>query len=552
MGTMLQHYGLASGELPELLNLSSPDTVIRIHREYIHAGSQIVTANTFQANELKLGKGHSVEEVVKAAIRCAKASGAKFTALDVGPLGQLMAPMGPLTFERAYEIFARQMKAGADAGADIILIETISDLYEAKAAVLAAKENTSLPVFCTMTFQENGRTFMGCDPVSAAVTLQGLGVDVLGVNCSLGPQKLRPVVETMLRYSRAPVMLQANAGLPVMRDGVPCYDITPEEYAGEVMGMIKSGVSIIGGCCGTTPEYIRLIKELVGGSSPAPRNPLRVTVCSSGTKAVILDGTTTVVGERLNPSGKPDMQKALSANDMDYLVEEASDQTDDGADILDLNVFLPGSDEAALMAEAVQEIQGVVKAPLQIDSTDPAAIETGCRVYNGKPVINSVNGKASVMDTVFPIAKKYGGLVIALTLDDNGIPPTAEGRLKIALRIMGEAEKFGIPKEDLIIDCLAPAASSGQEQVKETLRAIRLVKSELGLKTVLGISNVSYGLPGRDALNAAFLAAALGAGLDAAIMNPMPGYCIEVMDAWRVLCGEDEHAASYLGKYRNR
>ncbi|MCL2056853.1 MAG: homocysteine S-methyltransferase family protein [Oscillospiraceae bacterium] len=519
MGTMLQRQGLASGDLPELLCRSSPDAVTKIHMDYVAAGADVVTANTFQANELKLG-AHSVEDVVEAAVNCAKASGARFTALDAGPLGQLMEPMGPMTFDRAYEIYARQIKAGAKAGADLILIETISDLYEAKAAVLAAKENTSLPVFCTMTFEENGRTFMGCDPLSAVLTLQGLGVDALGVNCSLGPEKLRPVVDIMLRYSRVPVMLQANAGLPVMRGGIPCYDITPEQYAAEVMGMINRGVAVIGGCCGTDPDYIRLIKKMAGDSPPAKRAAQRVTACSSGSRAVIFDDSFTVIGERLNPTGKSKMQEALRDGDMDYLTEEAIAQADEGAALLDLNVFTAEIDEASVMAQAVREIGGMVKTPLQIDSADPITIEAGCRAYNGKPIINSVNGKKDAMEKIFPIAKKYGALIIGLTLDENGVPPTAQGRFDIARRILEEARHYGIPEEDLIIDCIALPAATHPAQSAVTLEAIRLVKEKLNLKTILGISNVSFGLPGRDKLNAAFLAAALGAGLDSAIMDP--------------------------------
>ena len=549
MGTMLQQRGLVPGALPELLNITDPDTVTDIHREYVLAGADVITANTFQAHELKLHGEHSVEEVVAAGVACAKKSGARFVALDVGPLGQLLEPMGTLSFDRAYEIFRLQMVAGEQAGADLILIETISDLYEAKAAILAAKENTRLPVFCTMTFQEDGRTFIGCDALTAVIILQGLGVDALGVNCSLGPELLGPVVDTMLSYSRLPVIVQANAGLPVIRDGLTVYETIPAEYAAHVLGMVRQGVRMVGGCCGTTPEYIRLLKEQLTAQEPVRTMPLRVSACTSGTKTVILDNATTEIGERLNPTGKKKMQAALRNDDMDYLLDEAIEQVQAGAQILDVNVGLPELDEPSLLAKVIREVQGIINAPLQIDSSDPAAIEAGIRVYNGKPVINSVNGKREVMERIFPLAKKYGALVVGLTLDEDGIPPHARGRLDIARRIRDTALSYGIPEEDIIIDCLVLTASAQQSQVKETLSAIRLVKAELGLKTVLGISNVSFGLPGRELINAAFLAAALGAGLDAAILNPLSARYREILDAYRVLNDEDKNASRYVEKY---
>ena len=551
MGTMLQKRGLNPGALPELLNLTDPETVTQIHKEYVLAGADVVTSNTFQAHELKLG-GHSVEDVVAAGIRCAKESGARFAALDAGPLGQLMEPLGTVSFEQAYEVYRRQMTAGEKAGADLIIIETISDLYEAKAAILAAKENTGLPVFCTMTFQEDGRTFLGCDPITATVTLQGLGVDALGVNCSMGPDLIAPVAQTILKYSRVPVILQANAGLPEYRDGEAVYEMTPEGYAGHVMELVRKGVRIIGGCCGTTPEYIRIIKGKIGGMKPVRTGPLRVSACTSVNRTVILDGATTEIGERLNPTGKKKLQAALRSGDMDYLINEALTQAEAGAQVLDVNVGLPELDEPAVMARAVREIQEVTNTPLQIDSSDHDAIEAGIRVYNGKPVINSVNGKRESMEAIFPIAKKYGALVIGLTLDENGIPPTAQGRLEIARRIRDTAASYGIPAEDLLIDCLVLTASAQQSQIKETLEAIRLVKAEPGLKTVLGVSNVSFGLPEREVINSAFLAAALGAGLDAAILNPMSAKYREILDAYRVLNDEDKNAGHYISKYTSK
>ena len=548
MGTMLQSRGLAPGQLPELYNLTHPDLVTDIHRDYVAAGADIITSNTFQAHELKLG-AHNVEDIVAAGIACAKASGARFVALDVGPLGQLMEPMGTVRFEQAYEVFRRQMVAGEAAGADLILIETISDLYEAKAALLAAKENTNLPVFCSMTFQADGRSFVGCDPLTAVLTLQGLGADALGVNCSMGPDALRPVVETMLRHAHVPVLLQANAGLPTICDGHSCYDLSAADYADQVIAMVTQGVRIVGGCCGTTPEHIRLLKTLLGGKAPVTTEPLRITACTSGTHTVVLDGKTTVIGERLNPTGKKAMQAALRESNIDFLLGEAIAQVGAGAQVLDLNLGLPELDEPALFSAITRQVQAITQAPLQIDSTDPAAIEAGVRIYNGLPIINSVNGKQSVMDAVFPIAKKYGACVIGLTLDETGIPPTAEERLAIAARIRDCARSYGIPDENLIIDCLVLTASAQQELVKETLAAIRLVKAELGLKTTLGVSNVSFGLPNRELLNASFLAAALGAGLDSAIINPYSKRTQEVLDSFRVLHNEDADAMTYIARY---
>jgi len=548
MGTMLQQRGLKLGSLPELLNLTNPELIINIHKEFVLAGANVVSANTFQAHELKLGE-HSVEKVVEAAVKNAKASGARFVALDVGPLGQLLEPLGTISLERAYEVFKRQMVAGEKAGADLIIIETISDLFEAKAAILAAKENTSLPIFCTMTFQEDGRTFLGCDPLTATITLQGLGVDALGVNCSLGPDKLAPAVETILRYSRVPVILQANAGLPVQRDGEAYYEMQAAQYADFVVPMVQNGVRIVGGCCGTTPEHIRLIKEKLDGVVPATTEPLRISACTSGNKTVILDDTVTEIGERLNPTGKKKLQAALRSGDMTYLMNEAISQVDAGAQVLDVNVGLPELDEPAVMAKVIRELQGVITAPLQIDSASPAAIETGLRVYNGKPIINSVNGKQESMKAIFPLAKKYGALIVGLTLDEDGIPPTARGRLEIARRMRDTAINYGLPPEDLLIDCLVLTASAQQEQVHETLNAIRLVKAELGLKTVLGVSNVSFGLPERELINAAFLAAALGAGLDAAILNSLSAKYREVLDAFRVINNEDKDAEHFIKKY---
>lgn len=550
MGTMLQKKGLQAGELPECLNLTHPEIVAEVHKEYVEAGANVVTANTFQANEFKLAHcGYTVEELISSGVKLAKQSGAAYTALDVGPLGQLIEPMGTLKFEEAYQAFRRQMIAGEKAGADLILLETMSDLYEAKAAVLAAKENTSLPVFCTMTYQEDGRTFTGTDPATGTITLQSLGVDALGVNCSLGPKELFPVVETILEYAKVPVIVQANAGLPKIRDGKTVYDVTPEEFAAYVEQMIHRGVSIVGGCCGTTPDYIRLLAQFSKGKQPSPHPVKKVTAVTSGTRTVILDQGITVIGERINPTGKKKLKEALREHKMDYIVGEAIDQTQAGADILDVNVGLPELDESAMIAQVIRQVQSVSNLPIQVDSSDPAAIESGVRACNGRPIINSVNGKMENMEIVFPIVKKYGAVVVGLTLDENGIPNAAEERFAIAQKIVSTAESYGISREDILIDCLTLTASAQQEAVRATLDAIQLVKSRLGVKTVLGVSNVSFGLPNRPLLNSIFLSAAFGAGLDAPIMNPMSREMRQAVDAYRVINAQDREAAQYVKRY---
>lgn len=550
MGTMLQSAGLEPGALPEEMNITHPQALIDIHRAYTEAGADIATANTFQANELKLARSrYSPEELIAAAVRNARAGGARYVALDMGPLGQLMEPMGTVSFERAYEIYRRQVAAGAKAGADLIVIETLSDLYEARAAILAAKENSGLPVLCSLSFQQDSRTFVGCDPLSAAVTLSALGVDALGVNCSLGPVELLPVVEVLLRHSRVPVLVQANAGLPAIVNGETVYNITPQEYARAVAAMVEQGVRIVGGCCGTSPAFISALRAATAHIPVRDIPRERVTAACSGSRTVVFNGRVSVIGERINPTGKKRLKVAIREDRMDYLLGEAIDQVNAGSDLLDVNVGLPEIDEPAMLAKAVRAIQGVVNTPLQIDSADPAAIEAAVRVYNGKPLINSVNGKAESMAAVLPVAKKYGALVLGLTLDESGIPATAEGRLAVARKIVDEAGRHGIPREDVLIDCLVLTASAQQEQVSETLRAIRLVKAELGVHTVLGVSNVSFGLPARQLLNASFLAAAFGAGLDAPILNPLSGRYREVVDCFRVLNNEDKKAARFISRY---
>lgn len=551
MGTMLQRAGITVGSLPEVYNITNPDVVLGIQKEYAAAGADVITANTFQASEMKLGgSGYSVEEIITAGVKIAKSAGAKYTALDIGPLGQLMAPMGTMSFDEAYNQFARQIKAGAAAGADIVVIETFSDLLEAKAAVLAAKENCPLPVFCTMTYQSDGRTFVGTDPKTAAITLSNLGVDALGINCSLGPKQLAPMVEETLKYSTVPVMLQPNAGLPKSDGDLTVYDVSAEKFAEVMRGYARLGVSVLGGCCGTTPEYILKLREAVADVKKPSLKIKHRTAVTSGVKTVEIDGDDiAVIGERINPTGKKRLKEALRNADYGYITGEAVSQTQAGADILDVNAGLPELDETAVLSKVMQEVQAVTNLPLQIDSSDPEAIERAARLYRGRPIINSVNGKKESMDSILPIIKKYGACAVCLCLDENGIPETAEGRLKIAEKIVREAEKYGIPRESLIVDCLVLTASAQQELVLETLKAIKLVRSRLGLKTVLGVSNVSFGLPARVIMNSVFLAAAFGAGLNAPIINPLSDEVMRSVRAFKVINNQDKSAAEYIEAY---
>ena len=550
MGTMMQRMGLQAGELPELLNMTHPEMIRDIHRQYVEAGSHVVSTNTFQASEYKLKNcGYTVEEIISRAVSLAKESGARFTALDVGPVGQLMEPLGPLTFQEAYEMFRRQMAAGEKAGADLIIVETMSDIYEVKAALLAAREHTNLPVILSLTYQADGRTFTGTDPVTATLALQGMEPDALGLNCSMGPRELLPVAEKILRYSKLPVIVQANAGLPEIIDEETVYTITPEEYVESVTAMMDLGVGIIGGCCGTDPEFIRQICQAAQGRKPIPPRPEKCSAVTSATRTVFLDNRITVIGERINPTGKPKLKEALRENRIEYILNEAIDQAKHGADVLDINVGLPELNEPEVIRQTVKSVQEVCSLPLQIDSADPKAIETGLRACNGRAMVNSVNGKKESMEAIFPLVKKYGALVVGLTLDEDGIPETAEGRYAIAEKIVRTAETYGIPREDILIDCLTLTASAQQQAVLATLEGIRLVKERLGVKTVLGVSNVSFGLPNRPLLNSIFLTAAMGAGLDAPILNPMSEEMMRAVETFRVFNCQDPGAARYIGKY---
>ena len=552
MGTMLQVRGLQAGELPELLNLTHPEEIAAIHHAYVEAGSEVVTTNTFGANRLKLGDEATVDEIFAAAVRCARASGARYVTGDIGPLGALLRPMGTLSFDAAYELFAEEARAASKAGVDLFIIETMTDLLEIKAAVLACKEQTDLPVFATMTFEEDGRTFLGTSPEIAAVTLDALGADVVGINCSLGPATLRPFAARMLAVTEKPVLVQANAGLPRVEDGRTVYDIHPAEYAEAVRGMVEDGVGLIGGCCGTNPDYIRLLADIVRDRKPEPRHIAPALTVASAQNMVTLPvggHRVTVIGERINPTGKKRLKEALRTGDYDYVVSQGISQQEQGADILDVNVGLPDIDETVVIQDVVERLSAATVLPLQIDSTDPTALEAAVRRCPGKPIINSVNGKREVMDAIFPIAARYGANVVGLALDEDGIPKTAEQRFTIARRIVDEAARYGIPASRILIDCLVMTASTDQQQAQETLAAMRMVKRELGVMCCAGVSNISFGLPQRPLLNSTFLAAAFGAGLDAPIMNPGSERYMDVVRSYRVLNGEDEGSTAYIDRY---
>lgn len=548
MGTMLQAGLLKAGELPEILNIKNPDAIIEVHKKYIEAGADVITTNTFGANAKKLsGSGYTPEEIISAGISCAKKAGAKYIALDIGPIGALLKPLGTMSFDKAYELFKEEVIAAK--GTDFIIIETMSDMLEAKAALLAAKENSNLPVFVTMTFSDDGRTFLGTDARSAAITLSSLGADAVGVNCSLGPDELMGVVSEFVKYSKVPVIVQPNAGLPVIEDGKTVYKTTPESYAKSIEKMVNMGVTIIGGCCGTNPLHIKSVAELLKERFPVKRDKKAITSVTSYQKTVIVDNDIAVIGERINPTGKRRLKEALRNKDYEYILGEAISQTENGADILDVNAGLPEIDEKQVLTELITEIQSASGLPLQIDSTDPEAIEAAVRVYSGKPIINSVNGKEESMKEIFPIVKKYGTAVVALTLDDKGIPDTAEGRVEIAEKIIKRAKEYAIPEEDILIDTLVLTASTNQESVLENLRAIKIIKSKYNVKTVLGVSNVSFGLPAREVVNSVFLAMALDAGLDLPILNPMSESYMKTVSVYRVLNNIDKGAERFIEKY---
>jgi len=552
MGTLLQKEGLGIGVLPETLNLTHPEAIQKIHRDYFDAGSNIVNTNTFGANTLKFSKDE-LEKIIKAAFENARqardtAHGTqeKWIALDVGPTGKMLKPYGDLDFEDAVSIFSETVRLGVKYGADLIFIETMNDSYETKAALLAAKENSDLPVFVSNAYSDNGKLMTGAAPHAMVALLEGMGADAIGVNCSLGPKALSGVVREYLRYSSLPVIMKPNAGLPRAVEGKTVFDVLPDEFSDEVTALIKEGVRIAGGCCGTTPEYI---KALVGKSStlsPVPIEEKNITCVSSYTHACTFDSRPVLIGERINPTGKKRFKEALRENDINYILNEGINQEEKGVDILDVNVGLPEIDEKEMLTRTVCELQAISSLPLQIDTSSPEALESALRRYNGKAMINSVNGKKESMDSVFPLAKKYGGLVVALTLDENGIPDKAEGRVAIAEKILLEAEKWGISKKDIIFDPLALTVSADNNAAKETLRAVKLIFERLGAKTSLGVSNVSFGLPEREIVTSSFFTLALGSGLSAAIMNPYSYEMRKAYAAYLALAGLDDGCAEYI------
>ena len=548
---MLQKAGLEAGQSPERLNRAAPETIQKIHAAYAGAGADILTANTFGASRRKLGEDPAPYIAAGVALARRAAGPDRCVALDVGPLGALLEPYGEMSFDEAYEMFAEIVEAGAEAGADLVLIETMSDLLEAKAALLAARERTSLPVFVTMTFGEDGRTFLGVDPAAAAVTLTSLGADVVGLNCSMGPRELRPALLELLRATHLPVMIQPNAGLPRLVDGETVFDVGPEEFAVCAAAFLDDGAAILGGCCGTTPDHIRALRWLLEGRKPAgKRSPDGVCrLCGWQGVRELTERSIASVGERINPTGRPQMRQALYRKEWGYASEAAIDQREEGADLLVVNAGLPDIDEGEALPRLVLAIQEVSALPLVIDCSDPAALEKALRICRGRPVLNSVNGSPESLEAMLPLAAKYGTGLVVLALDENGISDSPEGRAETALRIARAAEAAGVRREDIFIDCLAMAASVSQSAAMTAPEAIRLVR-RAGYKTILGVSNVSHGLPGRDALNCAFLSACLGAGLNVPIVNTGSPQIRDALDAARVLTGEDAGCQAFIARRR--
>lgn len=551
MGTQLQARGLQPGQKPELAALEMPDVLTAIHTDYANAGADILLANTFGANAKKLaGCGHTVEDVVTASIACAHKAAdttGALVALDIGPLGELLVPAGTLSFEDAYAEFAQVIRAGAAAGADLVFLETMTDLYELKAAILAAKENCTLPIFTSMSFESRGRTFTGCTVESYAVTAAGLGADAVGINCSLGPKEILPFAQRLCRSVPAgvPVFVKPNAGLP-NPDG--SYNLDPDGFAAEMKEYAAIGVSMVGGCCGTTPAFIAKLHETFSPLAPADKIPIRRSCLCTPVRFVEVNGIT-VVGERINPTGKKRLQQALRDGDSAYPCTQAVAQAEAGAQVLDVNAGLPGIDEAATLEQLVKDLQAVTDLPLQLDSSNPEALSRALRIYNGKPIVNSVNGETETLEKILPLCKKYGAAVVGLALDKGGIPPTVEGRVAIARRIVDAAHAAGIPDEDIYIDCLCLTASAQQEGATQTLQALARCKKELGVRTVLGVSNISFGLPCRGYLNTTFLTMAMSAGLDLAIMNPNTPEMMAAVRAYRVLTCQDPQSTDYVAAY---
>lgn len=558
MGTMLQKEGLPIGDNPEIFGMKNPDKLLKIHKKYLEAGSNVLTTNTFGCNELKVTKlGYTVEEVIDNAIKVAKQaieesdkSKPRFVALDIGPIGEMLEPMGTLSFDKAYEIFKRQAIQGEKSGADLIIIETMMDLYEAKAAVLAAKENTNLPVICTMTFDENGRSFTGCLPQAMVATIEGLGVDALGVNCSLGPKQLLPIVKIITELANVPVIVQANAGLPVIENNQTIYKMTAKEFFQGVKNFVDLGVSIIGGCCGTNETFIKEICDNIDLLQRKNPNKKDSTIVCSAAKYVDIQGPV-IVGERLNPTGRQPLIDAYSSGNNDYVINLALEQSNEGSEILNVNVGVPDLDEEKAMTRVIKGIQEVVDVPLQIDSSNVKALEAGLRYYNGRTIVNSVNGKEKSLETILPLVKKYGACVVGLTLDEKGIPDTAEGRFEVAKKIVERAESYGIKRSDIFIDCLSLTVSAQQDEAMETIKAIKMVKERLGCKTILGVSNISFGIPNRQGLNNTYLNLSLGAGLDLCIINTEDKTMIQSVYAYKVISNMDKGCLQYIEKFKD-
>ena len=552
MGTLLQAKGLTPGEHPERWNVTHPETIVEIHREYYDAGSNVICTNTFGANCLKFSE-EELETLIRTAVDNAKAardaSGGKqhkYIALDIGPTGKLLKPLGDLDFEDAVEVFAKTVRIGAACGVDLILIETMNDSYETKAALLAAKESCDLPVLVSNAYGEDGKLMTGATPAAMVAMLEGLGADAIGANCSLGPDQLRSVIKELLSCASVPVILKPNAGLPKVVNGATVYDVDAEAFAESVTDLVKAGVRVIGGCCGTTPEYIRALTKRTTDMAPAPVSDKNITSVSSYTHAVVFGDSPILIGERINPTGKKRFKQALLEKDMDYILAEGVRQEEAGVHVLDVNVGLPEIDEAEMLKSAVCELQAVTALPLQIDTADPRAMEIALRRYNGKALVNSVSGKRESMDAIFPLVKKYGGVVVALTLDESGIPDTADGRVAIAEKILAVAAEYGIAKKNIVFDTLAMTISADNRAALATLESLRRIRRELGCHTSLGVSNVSFGLPSRDAVNGTFFALALASGLSAAIMNPYSPDMMKTYYAYRALAGLDENCADYI------
>ena len=551
MGTQLQLRGLTTEQKPELAAFIMPDVLTAVHRDYARAGADILLANTFGANPRKLkGTGYTVQQVIEASIACARTAAQEtgaLVALDIGPIGELLAPAGTLPFEDACAQFAEMVRAGAAAGADLVFLETMTDLYELKAAILAAKENCDLPVFTSMSFEARGRTFTGCTVESYGITAAGLGADAVGINCSLGPKEILPFAQRLCRVVPAgmPVFVKPNAGLPNL-DG--SYDITPAEFAAEMAAYLPTGISMLGGCCGSEPESIRLLKELTQDKTPAAKTPIVRSRLCTPVRCVEVNGIT-VVGERINPTGKKRLQQALREGDSAYACAQAVAQAEAGAELLDVNAGLPDIDEPATLEMLVRELQSITDLPLQLDSSNKDALARALRIYNGKPIVNSVNGEQKVLDSILPLCKKYGAAVVGLALDEHGIPKTAEGRFEVAKRIVAATDAIGIPRGDVYIDCLTLTVSAEQSAAAETLKAITMCKKELGVRTVLGVSNISFGLPCRGYMNTTFLTLAMQAGLDLAIMNPNTPEMMAAVRAYRVLTSQDPQSTDYVAAY---